>query len=120
MLKLKIWDLKVQIMGVNNDILSQPEFPFDHYIQRATKKGVETIGLCPFHDDHSPSFSGNAASGLWKCFADCGSGNWQQFLLKFGRAPLLRAVEKVNNEPKPSGWVIEASYYYQSVCDETF
>ncbi len=38
-----------------------------------TKKGREMIGLCPFHDDHRPSFYVNSAKQIFKCFA-CGAG----------------------------------------------
>jgi len=35
-------------------------------------------GLCPFHNDKNRSLSWNE-SGLWNCFAGCGSGNAYQF-----------------------------------------
>lgn len=37
------------------------------------KRGVNYIGLCPFHADKSPSFYVSPAKGLCKCFA-CGKG----------------------------------------------
>ncbi|MGL5272866.1 MAG: DNA primase, partial [Phocaeicola sp.] len=37
------------------------------------KRGVNFIGLCPFHDDKSPSFYVSPAKGLCKCFS-CGKG----------------------------------------------
>ena len=37
------------------------------------KRGVNYIGLCPFHDDKTPSFSVSPAKNLCKCFA-CGKG----------------------------------------------
>ena len=43
-------------------------------------------GLCPFHDDHSPSFSIFEYNGqeLWKCHAGCGCGDQITYLeLKF-------------------------------------
>lgn len=33
---------------------------------------AETVGLCPFHDDHNPSLSVNLTSGLYNCFS-CGA-----------------------------------------------
>ena len=37
------------------------------------KKGVNYVGLCPFHDDKTPSFYVSPAKGLCKCFS-CGKG----------------------------------------------
>lgn len=37
------------------------------------KRGVNFVGLCPFHDDKTPSFYVSAAKGLCKCFS-CGKG----------------------------------------------
>jgi DNA primase len=31
------------------------------------------IGLCPFHDDHNPSFNVNDERNFWYCFA-CNEG----------------------------------------------
>jgi DNA primase len=37
------------------------------------KRGVNYVGLCPFHEDKSPSFSVSPAKNIYKCFA-CGEG----------------------------------------------
>lgn len=37
------------------------------------KRGVNFVGLCPFHDDKTPSFYVSPSKGLCKCFA-CGKG----------------------------------------------
>ena len=37
------------------------------------KRGVNYVGLCPFHDDKSPSFYVSPAKNICKCFA-CGAG----------------------------------------------
>jgi DNA primase len=37
------------------------------------RKGREMVGLCPFHDDHRPSFNVNPSKQIFKCFA-CGAG----------------------------------------------
>ena len=37
------------------------------------KRGVNYVGLCPFHDDRSPSFYVSPAKNICKCFA-CGEG----------------------------------------------
>jgi hypothetical protein len=42
------------------------------------------IGLCPFHDDHNPSFGVNEEGNFWHCFAGCGGGS----VVDFWRAPV--------------------------------
>lgn len=37
------------------------------------RKGREMVGLCPFHEDHRPSFNVNPTKQIFKCFA-CGAG----------------------------------------------
>ena len=37
------------------------------------KRGTNYVGLCPFHDDKTPSFYVSPAKGVCKCFA-CGKG----------------------------------------------
>lgn len=37
------------------------------------KQGVNYVGLCPFHDDKTPSFIVSPAKGICKCFS-CGKG----------------------------------------------
>ena len=37
------------------------------------KRGVNYIGLCPFHDEKTPSFSVSPSKGICKCFS-CGKG----------------------------------------------
>lgn len=39
-------------------------------------------GLCPFHDDHDPSFGVNLATGAWQCFTGCGSGGALDYLMR--------------------------------------
>lgn len=37
------------------------------------KNGKGYVGLCPFHDDKTPSLSVNPSTNLWQCFG-CGTG----------------------------------------------
>lgn len=106
-------------MNVNRQDLNRSEFSFDRHIQNFTKKGDEIIGRCPFHDDRTPSFSGNSKSGLWKCFANCGSGNWYQFLARLGQTPIQKNARDLAKADGAPGFVTEATYYYQDVLGET-
>jgi DNA primase len=40
---------------------------------RLTKRGVNYVGLCPFHNEKTASFTVNPAKGICKCFG-CGEG----------------------------------------------
>lgn len=46
--------------------------------------GEQASGLCPFHEDSRSSFSCNLVTGVWICFAGCGSGNIYQFADRLG------------------------------------
>ena len=40
-----------------------------------TKKGKNYIGVCPFHDDHSPSMSVSPEKQIFTCFSCGATGN---------------------------------------------
>ncbi|MDR0961192.1 MAG: DNA primase [Mediterranea sp.] len=46
------------------------------------KRGVNFVGLCPFHDDKTPSFYVSPAKGLCKCFACGKGGNSVHFIME--------------------------------------
>lgn len=46
------------------------------------KRGVNYVGLCPFHDDKTPSFSVSPSKGLCKCFACGKGGNVVHFIME--------------------------------------
>ena len=48
---------------------------------RLRKAGVNYKGLCPFHDDKTPSFMVSPARGICKCFACGKGGNAVNFLM---------------------------------------
>ena len=46
------------------------------------KRGSNFIGLCPFHDEKTPSFNVNPARGIFKCFGCGEGGDSVAFLMK--------------------------------------
>ena len=64
------------------------------------KRGVNYVGLCPFHDDKSPSFYVSPAKNICKCFA-CGEGGTAvHFIMKheqLGYYDALRFLAKKYN-----------------------
>jgi DNA primase len=46
------------------------------------KRGVNLIGLCPFHTEKTPSFYVSPAKGIYKCFGCGKAGNSVNFLME--------------------------------------
>jgi len=46
------------------------------------KKGINYVGLCPFHDDKTPSFSVSPAKNICKCFVCDSGGTPVSFIMK--------------------------------------
>lgn len=59
---------------------------FARHVHGLTERGQEWQGLCPFHDDHTPSWTGNRHTGLWRCFGCGAHGNAQQFAQRIGES----------------------------------
>ena len=45
------------------------------------KRGVNYIGLCPFHQEKTPSFTVSPAKGIYKCFGCGKAGNSVNFIM---------------------------------------
>ncbi|MCX6232148.1 MAG: DNA primase [Bacteroidetes bacterium] len=46
------------------------------------KRGVNLIGLCPFHNEKTPSFTVSPVKGIFKCFGCGKAGNSVNFLME--------------------------------------
>ena len=57
------------------------------------KKGVNYVGLCPFHDDKTPSFYVSPAKGLCKCFACGKGGNAVHFIMEHEQMTYYEALK---------------------------
>jgi len=61
------------------------------------KKGKNYFGICPFHDDHTPSMSVSEEKQIFTCFV-CGvSGNVFSFIKNYENITFMEAVNKVAN-----------------------
>lgn len=55
-------------------------------------KGKNYFGVCPFHDDHSPSMSVNADKQIYKCFSCGAAGNVFKFVQDYENVSFIEAV----------------------------
>jgi len=60
-----------------------------------TRRGRNFLGLCPFHDDHSPSFNVSQEKQIYKCFVCGAGGNAFKFLMEMERISFGEAVRKL-------------------------
>lgn len=65
------------------DLLPPPAEYYCGELIRYARGKSQCTGLCPFHDDHKPSFTANLETGAFICFA-CGAsgGNVLDFFMK--------------------------------------
>lgn len=69
---------------------------------KLTRRGVNYIGLCPFHNEKSPSFTVSPAKNIYKCFG-CGEGgnavNFIMDLEQLSYPEALKSLAKKYNIP---------------------
>lgn len=75
------------------------------YVQ-LTKRGKNWFGLCPFHEENSPSFSVSEDKQLFHCFGCGASGNAITFIMDLENRPFTEAVVKLAER---SGVELDAS-----------
>ncbi len=56
------------------------------------KRGTNYIGLCPFHNEKSPSFTVSASKEIYKCFGCGRSGNSISFLMEAEKYSYVEAL----------------------------
>lgn len=57
------------------------------------KRGVNYIGLCPFHNEKTPSFSVSPSKGLCKCFSCGKGGNVVHFIMEHEQLTYYEALK---------------------------
>ncbi|MEP6952280.1 MAG: DNA primase [Ginsengibacter sp.] len=60
---------------------------------RLKKRGVNYIGLCPFHNEKSPSFTVSPSKEIYKCFGCGRSGNTISFLMEHEKYSYVEALK---------------------------
>ncbi|MEG4584087.1 DNA primase [Microcoleus sp. MOSTC5] len=56
------------------------------------KRGKEFVGLCPFHDEKSPSFTVSPGKQMYYCFGCGAGGNAFKFLMELEKRPFSEVV----------------------------
>jgi DNA primase len=59
---------------------------------RLKKRGANYLGLCPFHNEKSPSFTVSPAKEIYKCFGCGRSGNTISFLMEHEKYSYVEAL----------------------------
>ena len=75
-----------------------------------TQRGKNFVGVCPFHDDHSPSMSVSKDKQIYKCFSCGAAGNVINFVMDYEHVSFIDALNilgekcgiKVNSKSKIS------------------
>ena len=57
------------------------------------KKGANYFGLCPFHNEKSPSFSVSPGKQMYYCFGCGEGGNVISFVMKYENYSFIEAVQ---------------------------
>ena len=64
------------------------------------KRGANLLGLCPFHNEKTPSFTVSPAKNIYKCFGCGKGGNSVQFIMEHEKMTFPEAIkhlaEKLN------------------------
>ncbi|MBN3924651.1 DNA primase [Nostoc sp. NMS4] len=56
------------------------------------KRGKDFVGLCPFHDEKSPSFTVSQTKQMYYCFGCLAAGNAIKFVMELGKRSFIDVV----------------------------
>ncbi len=65
------------------------------YLQLRNAGGGSLKGLCPFHEEKTPSFNVTPARGLWYCFSCAEGGDVIKFVQRIDSLGFAEAVERL-------------------------
>ncbi|MBC7960263.1 MAG: DNA primase, partial [Vallitaleaceae bacterium] len=93
-------------------------------VVRLTKKGSSHFGLCPFHNEKTPSFSVVPDKQIYHCFGCGASGNVITFVMEYENYSFVEAVKSLADrvnislpEPEISEEMRRAMQYKQQMID---
>lgn len=97
------------------------------------KRGVNYTGLCPFHNEKTPSFSVSPAKGVCKCFSCGKGGNAVHFIMEHEQLSYYEALKylakkyniefkerELTNEEKQAQNVRESMFIVNNFAGEYF
>ncbi|MBP6673142.1 MAG: DNA primase, partial [Bacteroidetes bacterium] len=62
---------------------------------RLKKRGKDYLGLCPFHQEKTPSFSVSAAKQMFYCFGCHRGGDVVKFVMEYEKSSYIEALEQL-------------------------
>lgn len=68
------------------------------YLQLRNAGGGNLKGLCPFHDEKSPSFHVSPAKGLYHCFGCQEGGDTVDFIMKLDHLSFAETIERLASQ----------------------
>jgi DNA primase len=81
------------------------------------KRGTSMIGLCPFHNEKTPSFHVSVGKGIFKCFGCGQGGDSVRFIMEHEKATYPEALRYLANKYSIEIEEVENSPEEQSVND---
>lgn len=82
----------IKEIRTSNDIVEV----ISEYIE-LKQKGKNFFGVCPFHNDHSPSMSVSKEKQIYRCFTCGASGNVISFVKDYENITFVEALQKLGN-----------------------
>lgn len=81
------------------------------------RRGTSMIGLCPFHNERTPSFHVSVAKGIFKCFGCGQGGDSVRFIMEHEKASYPEALRYLANKYSIEIEEVENSPEEQAVND---
>ena len=90
-------------MNITNEMINEIRNKIDivdvvsNYVP-LTQRGKNYFGVCPFHDDHSPSMSVSKEKQIYTCFSCGATGNVFTFVSEYEHINFYEAVKILGNK----------------------